>query len=305
MLAIKTSAYFLTNSAAIFSDALESVVHVAATAMALYSVVLSARPPDESHPYGHGKIEFVSAGIEGTLIVIAAIGIVYEAVRGLIEGKILVELDTGIYLTLGAAVINLVLGWFLIRRGRDTKSITLIASGRHVLTDSYTSFGVVVGLGLVKWTGLEFLDPIIALIVAGNILRSGYELIRASIGGLMDESDPETLAVLCDVVNQYRTHEWIDLHHLRVIRSGRMQHVDFHLTIPFYWNITQAHSFQKGITNKIEQFLGGGSQVLIHLDPCKPTFCKMCELNPCPERQSRHTVQQAWTIKKMVGGPTG
>jgi len=303
MLAIKTSAYFLTNSAAIFSDALESVVHIAATAMALYSVILSSRPPDDSHPYGHGKIEFVSAGIEGTLIVIAAVGIIYEAVHGLTTGRVLVELDVGIYLTLGASVINLALGWFLIKRGRATDSITLIADGKHVLTDSYTSFGVVAGLGLVKLTGFELLDPIVAIIVAANILRSGYELVRISIGGLMDESDAETLALIRDVVNKYRTPEWIDLHHLRVIRSGRMRHVNFHLAIPFYWNVARAHAFEKEITSQISESLGGGSQVLIHLDPCKPNLCRMCQVDPCLERKSQCDSGQHWTISKMVNGP--
>ena len=303
MLAIKTSAYLLTNSAAIFSDALESVVHIAATAMAFYSVILSSRPPDDSHPYGHGKIEFVSAGIEGTLIVFAALGIIFEAVHGLTSGKVLVALDVGIYLTLGASVINLALGWFLIKRGRTTNSITLIADGKHVLTDSYTSFGVVVGLGLVELTGFELLDSIVAIIVAANILQSGYKLIRISIGGLMDESDAETLTRIRDAVNKYRTPEWIDLHHLRVIRSGRMHHVDFHLTIPFYWNVERAHGFEKEITKTIADSLGGGSQVLIHLDPCKPTFCKMCRVDPCPERKSAHGLDLDWTINKMINGP--
>lgn len=303
MLAIKTSAYLLTNSAAIFSDALESVVHIAATAMALYSVILSSRPPDDSHPYGHGKIEFVSAGIEGTLIVIAALGIIFEAVHGLTSGKVLVELDVGIYLTLGASVINLALGWFLINRGKATDSITLIADGKHVLTDSYTSFGVVVGLGLVELTGFELLDSIVAIIVAANILQSGYKLIRVSIGGLMDESDAETLTRIRDAVNKYRSPEWIDLHHLRVIRSGRMHHVDFHLTIPFYWNVERAHGFEKEITIMISESLGGGSQVLIHLDPCKSTFCKMCRVDPCPERKAPHNLSLDWTINKMVNGP--
>lgn len=297
------SAYLLTHSAAIFSDALESVVHIAATAMAFYSIILSSRPPDDSHPYGHGKIEFVSAGIEGTLIVLAALGIIYEAVRGLIAGKILVELDMGIYLTLAAALINLFLGWFLIKRGKTTESITLVADGKHVLTDSYTSFGVVIGLGLVNLTGFELLDPIVAMIVAANILRSGYELVRISIGGLLDESDTETLAHVRDAVNRHRTPEWIDLHHLRVIRSGRTRHVDFHLVIPFYWNVVNAHAFEQKITTQISESLGGGSQVLIHLDPCKPTLCKMCRVNPCPERKSAFSFASDWTINKMVGGP--
>ena len=303
MLVTKITAYFLTHSAAILSDALESVVHIAATAMAFYSVILSSRPADDSHPYGHGKVEFFSAGIEGALIAFAAVGIIYEAIHGLIVGRTLAQLDVGIFLILGASVINLVLGWFLIRRGRATDSLTLVADGKHVLTDSYTSFGVVAGLGLVEVTGFELLDPIIAIVVAANILYSGYTLVRLSVGGLMDESDLQTLARIGEIVKASRTPEWINLHHLRVIRSGSMHHVDFHLIIPFYWNVEEAHSFQKNVTQAMTKGLRDQAQILIHLDPCKPALCNICGVEPCPERKSPHSQSLEWTVNNMVSGP--
>jgi cation diffusion facilitator family transporter len=200
MLIMKMSAYFLTHSSAILSDALESVVHVAATGMALYSVLLSARPADKSHPYGHGKIEFFSAGFEGAMIVLAAIAIIYQAGCQIIVGPELTKLDVGIGFTVAASVINLVLGTFLIRTGKRTNSLTLVADGKHVLTDSYTSFGVVIGLGLVLLTGWEVVDPLMAIAVALNILVSGYRLLRISVGGLMDEAHPETLEKILSVV---------------------------------------------------------------------------------------------------------
>jgi cation diffusion facilitator family transporter len=302
MLVMKMSAYFLTHSAAIFSDALESVVHIAATAMALYSVLLSARPADESHPYGHGKIEFFSAGFEGAMIVLAAIAIIYQAVSEIIVGPELEKLGVGILFTVAASIINLFLGTFLIRTGKGTNSLTLVADGKHVLTDSITSFGVVAGLGLVLLTGWELLDPLMAIAVALNILVSGYRLLRISVGGLMDEAHPQTLEKILAIVLRDRTPAWIDLHHLRAWRSGEIYHVDFHLTIPFYWSIDEAHAFEKKALEKIARELGTDSQVLMHLDPCiPPVCCTMCQVSPCKERKHEFTFRREWTVATLTG----
>jgi cation diffusion facilitator family transporter len=302
MLIMKTSAYFLTHSAAIFSDALESVVHVIATAMAMYSVFLSARPADQSHPYGHGKVEFFSAGFEGALIMIAAIAIIYQAVSGLIRGPELQRLDLGILFTVAASFVNLFLGTYLIKTGKRTNSLTLIADGKHVLTDSITSFGVVAGLGLVLITGWVLLDPLVAIVIAANIIVSGFRLVRISVSGLMDEAHLETLQKILATILRHRTPEWIDVHHLRVWRSGEVHHVDFHLTIPFYWNIDYAHSFQKRILSKIANEFGSGTQVLIHLDPCiPPACCTMCLVSPCAERQRDFVTRRDWTVTTLTG----
>ena len=302
MLIMKTGAYFLTHSAAIFSDALESVVHVVATAMAMYSVILSARPADESHPYGHGKIEFFSAGFEGALIIVAAIAIIYQALNAILLGSKLQKLDLGILFTVAASIINLILGNYLIKTGKRTNSLTLVADGKHVLTDSFTSFGVVAGLGLVLLTGWDLLDPLVAIAVALNILISGSKLVRVSISGLMDEADVATLERILSIILRDRTPEWIDVHHLRSWRSGEIFHVDFHLTIPFYWNIDEAHSFQKKILKRIAEELGQGTQVLIHLDPCVPPICcTMCQVSPCAERQREFVSRREWTVATLTG----
>lgn len=303
MLALKMSAYFITHSAAILSDALESIVHVAATSMAFYSVILSERPADESHPYGHGKIEFFSAGIEGGLIVVAAVAILYEATRSIVVGQELARLDAGMLLTLGASVVNLALGWFLIRRGKMTGSLTLIADGKHVLTDSWTSFGVVAGLLLVRLTGITLFDPLVAIAVGLNILISGYQLMRVSIGGLMDESDQQTLARVVEIMNRHRTPEWINIHHLRVMRSGQLHHVDFHLTIPYYWNVQQAHAFQQLIEQQLADGLNDQASVLIHLDPCVPSCCRFCAISSCPVRSSPFEAPPKWEVDALVGKP--
>jgi cation diffusion facilitator family transporter len=302
MLVMKMSAYFLTHSAAIFSDALESIVHVAATSMAMYSVLLSARPADKTHPYGHGKIEFFSAGFEGAMIILAAIAIVYQAVSEIVIGHRLERLDVGILFTVVASIVNLALGTYLIRIGKQTGSITIAADGKHVLTDSATSFGVVAGLGLVLLTGWEILDPLVAIAVALNILVSGYRLLRLSVGGLMDEAHPETLEKILAIALSDRTPAWIDLHHLRAWRSGEIYHVDFHLTVPFYWSVNEAHAFQKKVLERIARELSSDSQVLIHLDPCIPAVCcSMCKVSPCPERQHEFVSRREWTVATVTG----
>jgi len=300
MLIIKMAAYLLTHSAAIFSDAIESVVHIAATSMAFYSIIVSARPADQSHPYGHGKIEFFSAGIEGGLIVLAAVAIIYEAIRGMIAGRELTELGTGLLITLAASVVNLLLGWFLIRRGRATSSLILVADGKHILTDSFTSFGVVAGVGLVMVTGIELLDPLVAIAVALNIIFTGYQLIRASVGGLMDESDKETLHQVSRVVAEERSDEWITVHLLRMIRSGRSYHIDFHLTIPFYWTVRRAEEFQHSVTARIARRLDDSASVLIHLDPCVPHCCQMCNVASCSERRQPLHQPPDWSLAAIT-----
>lgn len=301
MLLMKSAAYVLTNSSAIFSDALESVVHVGATAMALFSVMLSARPADRSHPYGHGKIEFFSAGIEGGLIVLAAFAIIYQASLALIVGRDLVQLDVGLGLTLIASVVNLLLGAFLVRRGKQTSSLTLIADGKHVLTDSYTSFGVVLGVGLVMVTGITILDPLVAIAVAVNIIVSGYKLMRVSVGGLMDESDQETLEMVTAIINRERRPEWINLHHLRVLRSGGALNVDFHLTIPFYWGVDKAHRFHHGVNDRIRAGLGNNANVMIHVDPCTFACCALCRVDPCSERRTDFREDPSWSAASLTG----
>jgi len=178
MLIAKLGAYFITNSAAIFSDAIESVVHILATSMAFYSIILSSKPADDSHLYGHGNIEYFSAGVEGLFIIIASVYIIYNAIDNIIIGTTLKQLDLGIYIISSAGIINLALGLYLIRMGKKTNSLTLTADGKHVLTDSFTSIGVIIGIVLVLITGFQIIDPIVAILVALNILHTGYNLIR-------------------------------------------------------------------------------------------------------------------------------
>lgn len=300
MLLGKASAYFITGSAAILSDALESVVHVAATGMALFSVTLSAKPADRSHPYGHGKVEFFSAGIEGGLIVVAAIAIYVEVIRGLIEGRVLQSLNLGVIVIGAASAINLLLGAYLIHIGRTRRSLTLVANGKHVLTDSYTSIGVFVGVLLVKWTGLQWFDPLVAVAVATNIVWTGWRLMRHSVAGLMDEADEDALAKVANRLQVDRRPGWIDVHRLRLFKSGETHHIDFHMTVPRYWDIAQGHDTEEHVEAAVKDAFEGFAEVIVHLDPCMPNCCSSCSVSPCPVREAPAGGQTLWTVEHVA-----
>jgi cation diffusion facilitator family transporter len=298
----KSTAYLITGSAAIFSDAAESVVHVLATSMALYSIILSSKPPDDSHLYGHGNIEFFSAGIEGFLILTAAIFIIYTSILDIIHGPDLKQLNVGIIVVSAAGAINLLLGNYLVKMGKKTHSLTLVADGKHVLTDSYTSIGVIVGVLLVMITGFQLFDPIFAIAVALNILFTGYKLIRESIGGLMNETDPGLLNKLVYELTKIRKNYWIDLHELRFWRSGDMIFLDFHLILPYYFTIEKSHKEEKEIEEKMAvQF--PNMQIKIHFDYCITELCKYCGYADCTVRKEAKTIPFELNSEKMTGYP--
>lgn len=302
MLLFKFTAYYITGSTAIFSDAAESVVHILATSMALYSIILSSKPADKSHPYGHGNIEYFSAGIEGVLIVIAAFFILYESAHDLIKGPELEQLSIGVIIISFAGITNLFLAYYLIRTGKKTNSLTLIADGKHVLTDSVTSIGVVIGIILVLITGIVELDPILAIIVAANILFTGYKLIRESIGGLMNETNQEILEKIGNKLLEIKRPHWIDMHELRFWQSGDKIYLDFHLTLPYYFNIKETHAEEDFITESLQNEFTT-LQVKIHLDYCIPRLCPFCNKENCEVRESEKNKSVDFTIKKLTGPP--
>ena len=300
MFFLKMTAYFITGSVAIFSDAAESVVHIAATGMALFSIILSAKPADESHLYGHGNIEYFSAGVEGLLIVIAAGYIIYEAILSLIKGPELQSLSIGVIAVAAAGLINLGLGYYLVHTGKKTNSITLVADGKHVLTDAFTSIGVLVGIILVLLTGFLLLDPILAIVVAINIVFTGYKLIRESIGGLMLETNPQVLKKIADKLLSIRKDYWIDLHELRYWQSGERMFIDFHLILPYYFTIEQSHKEEKLIDEELEKdFIN--SQIKIHFDFCNYNLCKFCGYQICSVRKEEKNINFNWDVEKLSG----
>lgn len=303
MFIAKMGAYFLTGSTAIFSDAAESIVHILATGMALFSIILSNKPADESHPYGHNKVEYFSAGIEGILILTAAMVIIYSAVVEIIRGPKLEKLDIGAIIIFLAALVNMILGLYLIKIGKKTNSITLIADGKHVLTDSYTSAGVMVGVFLVILTGYKLLDPIFAIAVALNIIYTGSKLIRESVGGLMDESNQEVVNKISEIIIKNKKDYWIDIHELRYWPSGNRIFLDFHLILPYYFTIRQSHTEENQIGEIIKKKFKD-SQIKIHFDYCKPPdVCQFCNYQICKVREDEFKVKFDWTAEKLTGKP--
>jgi cation diffusion facilitator family transporter len=298
----KMGAYLITGSAAIFSDAAESVVHVLATSMALFSIILASRPADDSHLYGHGNIEFFSAGVEGFLIVLAAIVIIYTSAVDMMRGSHLKSLDVGVYIISAAGAINLFLGFYLIRTGKKTNSLTLIADGKHVLTDSYTSIGVIIGIILVMITKFEIIDPLFAIAVAINIVFTGFNLIRQSIGGLMNETDKIMLDKLVTKLNSIRKDYWIDIHQLRFWKSGDKVFTDFHLILPYYFTIKESHLEEEYIEKELA-FDISNFEIRVHLDYCTEHLCRYCNYKECKVRVYEKTEDNEWTTDKLLGRP--
>ncbi len=266
MLAIKAGAYLLTGSAAILSDAAESVVHVAAVAFAAWSLRVSFRPADAQYPYGHAKIAFFSAGFEGAMIILAALYIVVVSLQKLILGFELERLGLGTALTAAAAVINGALGVYLVRTGRRRRSLILTANGRHVLTDCWTSLAVLVGLGLVMLTGRQALDPLCGLLMAANILRTGIGLVRTAGAGLMDAADPEVQARLVAVLDAETLRRGIAYHGLLHRNAGDRLWVECHLLFAADTPLAAAHRTATAIEHAIAATLGSRTHVTTHLE---------------------------------------
>jgi cation diffusion facilitator family transporter len=283
MLVAKTWAYTITGSAAILSDAAESVVHVAAVAFAAYSLWLSLRPADASHPYGHDRISFFSAGVEGMLIAIAAIYILYESIRKWIVGLEIENLGPGMLWVAGAGAVNLALGLYLVWQGKRHRSLILVANGKHVLTDSWTSLGVIVGLLLVAWTGWLPFDPIVAILVALNILWSGGKLVRESVGGLMDEGDPEVHRQLVELFDRETAARGLQYHELRHRNSGTRIWVDVHLLFPADTAIADAHRQATEIEAITKAELPVPARINTHLEAIEQHDEVHRELKQAPE----------------------
>lgn len=297
---IKLVAYFLTHSVAILTDALESTVNVIAGFIGLYSLYVAAKPRDEDHPYGHGKAEFLSAAVEGTLILIAGLIIIYESIRNYIHPRPLQQLDYGILLVAVTAVINFVVGAISIRNGKKNNSMALVASGKHLQTDTWSTLGIMVGLGLIYFTGLTWIDSVVAIIFAVIIMVTGYRILRSSLAGIMDEADKELLVKLVDLLNANRRENWIDLHNLRVIKYGGQLHVDCHLTVPWYFNVREAHHEIDELGRLIKASLGDSMEMFVHSDACLDFSCSICTKQDCTVRKRPFEKQVSWTLENIL-----
>jgi cation diffusion facilitator family transporter len=266
VLVLKYAAYYITGSIALYSDALESIINVVTAVAAFMAVRFSAAPADANHPYGHHKVEYFSAVLEGVLIIVAALAILREAYLGLLTPIVIDAPAKGLAVNALASVINAVWCGLLIREGRRLRSPALVADGRHLLTDVVTSVGVIVGLLLVPLTGWSWLDPALAAIVALNILWSGWGLIKESIGGLMDEALPETTLVRVREIIAVNAEGALEAHDLRTRHAGRMTFIDFHLVVPGSMSVTDAHDICDRLERALKAYMED-ALITIHVEP--------------------------------------
>jgi cation diffusion facilitator family transporter len=300
LLLAKFTAYYLTHSVSILTDALESIVNVVAGFIGLYSLYVSAKPKDIDHPYGHGKAEFISAAVEGTLVLSAGLLIIYNAVKNLIYPVAIRELDTGIYLVGATAVVNWVLGAVALRQGKRNASLALQASGKHLQTDTYSTVGIIAGLLLLSFTHQLWIDGAVAIVFSFFIMYTGYRIIRASLAGIMDEADMALLEKMVDVTEKHRKENWIDIHNLRVIKYGNVLHLDCHLTVPWYLNINQAHIEIDAFAKLIRTNFGETLELFVHSDGCLYSQCTICIKQDCPVRQHSFKQRIDWTLDNAL-----
>lgn len=297
---LKFVAYFLTHSLSVLSDALESIVNVLAGLIGLYSLYVASKPKDKDHPYGHGKAEFVSAAFEGSLIITAGFIILYESINTFFEPASLHNLNDGIWLLLATAVLNMAAGLYAKAQGKKNKSLALRSSGQHLLIDSYTTFAVAIGIGLVLYTGYKMIDALIAIVMGLWIIYNGYKIIRASLAGIMDEADMALLDEVILELNQTRNSNWIDMHNLRVIKYGALMHIDCHLTVPWYFNVNEAHAAVDEFTKLIKNKFGESVEFFVHTDGCMNFSCPICTMEHCEKRIGVFQKKLNWNRENVL-----
>lgn len=297
---VKLIAWQMTHSDAVLSDAMESIVNIIAAFMGLYSLYLCNKPRDTDHPYGHGKVEFVTSGIEGALIGLAGILIIVEAVHSLITGIILNKLDWGIAIVTSTAILNYTMGYISYRKGKREHSLVLISSGKHLQSDTISTIGVVVSLVLVHLIGWLWLDPLIALLFGGYIIIAGYQIVRKALSGIMDEKDEALFTELVNILQANRKTEWIDIHNMRIQQFGAHLHIDAHITLPYYYSLKEAHQEMENVIHLLVKKVNRTIEFNFHLDYCKPFSCEICAID-CPFREKPFVQTIQWDVKNIAG----
>jgi cation diffusion facilitator family transporter len=301
LLAIKFTAWYITRSNAILTDALESIVNVVAGSFALFSIYYASLPSDENHPYGHGKVEFLSSGFEGGLIFIAGMAIIANSVWAFFLPPKLQQVETGVWLSAATGAVNFIMGKYLVSRGKKTHSLLMTANGKHLISDTVSSIGLVAGLFLIILTGKLWLDNLIAIIFGLIILITGFGLLKKSVTSLLDEADEEKLVLLVTELNKHRQEKWIDIHNLRVIKYGPNLHVDCHITLPWYDSLEESHSEVDAVEKLVRKSLGRNVEFFIHADPCiMPKSCTVCQLTNCSYRKVPMQKKVEWELSNML-----
>lgn len=298
----KLVAWLITNSDAIFSDAMESIVNIIAAFMGLYSLYLASKPKDYDHPYGHGKVEFITAGIEGMLIIFAGMLIIIQSMNSIIKGNHLQQLDWGISITLLTAVINYIMGYISYQKGKQENSLVLMSSGKHLQSDTFTTLGVVLSLILVYFTKISWIDALVALFFGGYIIFIGGKIIREALKGIMDEKDDFLFNELVLVLKNNRQKEWIDIHNMKVQQFGSHLHIDAHITLPYYYSLREAHQEMEKVIKLLLEHTERSVEFNFHMDDCKPFSCEICQLD-CSFRKKEFIKKIDWNTKNLAQIP--
>ncbi len=300
LMAVKFYAYFLTQSNAILTDALESVVNVVAGSFALYSVYYASLPKDENHPYGHGKIEFLSAGFEGGMITLAGAAMIIKGIFAFFKKEEIHAADMGAYLSAATGIANYFMGAYLIKKGKTYNSSLMIADGKHLISDTVSSIGLVLGLFLIYFTKIYWIDYVITLIFGGFIIYTGIKLVAESITNLLDKADESKLKHLVEVLDKNRQEKWIDIHNLRVLKYGSHLHVDCHITLPWYDTMEVSHNEVSAVEKLVRENTEQEIELFIHADPCLPSSCPICIMANCKERKADFVKKLHWTLDNVL-----
>ena len=303
VLALKTKAYYATYSLAVMSDALETVVNVITAVIALYAVKFSAAPADDDHPYGHGKSEYLSASFEGGLIFFAAMAIIFQSVQSFFTVNEKLDVFNGNSYLIGATLINLATGSYLVRYGKGKESEALRASGKHILADVLTTLGIFVGLILVKVTGILWIDSVVGLLAGLVLVYEAYKILRDTSNVLMDGVDIPSMQLLAEIINQSKVDVVIDIHHVKIIRSGSFHHIDAHVVVPEYLDVATVHDMTHEFESTVVKGYKYDGEIAFHIDPCKRAYCKQCSFLDCKIRKLPFEKMKIATIDTLIAGP--
>lgn len=296
----KFMAFYITNSVGILTDAMESIVNVVAGFISLYSLRWAAKPKDKEHPFGHGKMELISASIEGLLISIAGGMIVYEGIQRLFLPAVIEKLDIGIIVVAAAGLLNYIMGWYSVRMGKKYNSMALVAGGKHLQSDTYSSIGLVAGLLLLFYTGIVWIDSALALIFGAVIVITGLSILKKTVANLLDKADNEVLDNIAQTIKENREPDWIDIHNTKIIKYGSYLYIDCDLTLPWFYNIMESHQACDNLKKTLISKFSDKIQVSIHSDPCKMKHCEHCEIENCGSRKTPFVALENINISNIV-----
>lgn len=303
VLALKGYAYHQTHSAGILSDALETTINVVTALVAFFVLQFAMAPADKEHPYGHGKIEYFSAAFEGGVIFFAALAIIFESVKSFFYPHQIRNIGEGVAYIVLATLINLVMGMYLLKVGKQSKSEALKASGAHLLSDVKTTLGVVIGLALFKVTGQTWIDSLVGTVVGAWLLYESFQIIKSNVGGLLDELDIECAKELCLKMSKHLEPAIINIHNLRIIRSGHFHHMDAHIVIPEYYDIKRVHEIIHRFEKEVIKDYSYDGEFVFHTDPCGSNYCSVCMVENCPIRKNPFVKRPMLDYRNVISGP--